>query len=189
MVDFPGPAPNPVPDKKIIIYAVVALVLVAGLVYFLVTSTQKPASGPGTVGPGVAPEAPKTVLPVPKDIVVPDINSTSTDIGKPSSVKAAGGATSIDLRAFNSSVNADKVSPDTIAVYKNDIITINFSAVDKDYSFVQPDSGLSWTVPKGGSKAVPFQGTNVGKFIYYSPPLGGPTKGPVGYFVVVPKTQ
>jgi hypothetical protein len=173
-------------DKKVIAFAVLGLVLV-GVIFWFLSFGSKPA--PGVIPPsgksGAAPGAPKTVLPVPKDIVVPDMNSTSTTVGKPASVKDAGGPSGIDLRNFNISVNGDKVSPDIVAVYQNDIVTMVFSAVDKDYTFVQPDSGLSWTVPKGGSKAVPFQGTNIGKFVYYSPPLGGPAQGPVGFFVVV----
>lgn len=129
----------------------------------------------------------KTVLPVPVGIVVPDANAANTGgIGAPTSVKPAGGTTGIDLRNFNISVNSDKVLPDTIAVYQNDIITLNFSAVDKDYSFVQPDSGLSWTVKMGSSKSFQSQWTNTGKFIYYCASCGGPSKGPIGYIVVVP---
>lgn len=183
-------------DKKIIIYAVIALLLIAGLVYFLVSVVSGPGNGGngGGGGPGTSTSTatstsprPKTVLPVPSGTVVPGVNSTtSPDVAKPTSVKPLGGG-GLSSRTFSVSVNKDVVTPQEVDMYVLDDVKITFSAVDKDYTFTQPDLGLTWTVPRGGSKMVPMQFANVGKFIYYCASCGGPSKGPVGYFVVVPK--
>ena len=84
-------------------------------------------------------------------------------------------------------LDKDAVSPQKVIVKLLDIVTINFSAVDKSYDMTQPDNGLSWTVPKGGSKNLQFQGSTPGQFTFYCVSCGGPDKGPVGYIVVVPK--
>lgn len=176
-------------DKKYIIYGAIGLILaVAALVFFMKGS--KPAEESqlpsGNAGTGAAQS--DTYKPVTGDVKVPDANSqVDSDTAKPSVVKSVG-ANDLSVRTFNNVLlENDTVSPEKIVVKLFDIVTINFSAVDKTYDMVQPDNGLSWTVPKGGGKSLQFQGTTPGQFTFYCVSCGGPDKGPVGYFIVVPK--
>jgi len=93
----------------------------------------------------------------------------------------------LSARNFNVVLDGDSVFPQKIIIKLLDMVTINFSAIDKTYDFIQPDNGLAWTVPKGGSKSLQFQGATPGEFTFYCESCGGPDKGPVGYFIVVPK--
>lgn len=173
-------------EKHTIISAVAALVLVAGLAYVLVSSNQKLGSGgPGTVASSTASEGSKTVQQVPPGTVVPDVNSTDTlpDVAKPTSVGDIGG---IKIQNFRVAIANEKVSPANVIVYVGTAMNITFSS-DKEYGFVQPENGLSWSVPAGGSVTIQFQGNQPGKFIYYCKSCGGPAKGPIGYFVAVPR--
>lgn len=174
-------------NKKTIIYVVVALVLIAGLAYFLISSTGKPGNETATPGsPTPVAEVPKTALPVPAGTVVPGVNSTGTpaDVAKPTSVSKIGGA--INATNFSIAIANGKISPANINVYLGTPVNITFSS-DQAYGFVQPDNGLSWSVPAGGSATIQFQSNQPGKFIYYCKSCGGPEKGPVGYFVAVSK--
>lgn len=173
-------------NPKLLIYSVAALVLIAGLAYVLVSRNQKPGSGgAGTTASSTASEGSKTVLQAPPGTVVPNLNSTDTpaDVAKPTSVGDIGG---IELQNFSVAIANEKVSPANVIVYVGTAMNITFSS-DKEYGFVQPDNGLSWSVPAGGSVTIQFQGNQPGKFIYYCKSCGGPAKGPVGYFVAVPR--
>ena len=91
------------------------------------------------------------------------------------------------LNCFSVSVSGNKFSPDTIIVKVGDRARINFTAVDKDYDFTQPDYGFSVPLPKSQKKIVEFQASAEGKFTFYCKSCGGLSKGPVGYLVVVSK--
>ncbi|TSC60172.1 MAG: hypothetical protein LiPW15_50 [Parcubacteria group bacterium LiPW_15] len=169
-------------------FGAVGLVLIAAILVVVLTGKK---SEPEIVTPGGATATTtnqsNTYKPVSVDTKVPGINSqVDSGVAKPTEVKAVG-VNDLSARSFNVVLNGDKVSPEKVIIKLFDIITINFSAVDKTYDFVQPDNGLSWTVPKGGSKSLQFQGTTAGQFTFYCVSCGGPSKGPIGYFVVVPK--
>ena len=173
-------------DKKYLIFGAVALVLIVAVLVVVLTGGK---NGPET--PGGATTTPvnqsDTYKPVGANIVVPGTNSqVDPGVAKPTQVKAVG-VNDLSARNFNVVLNGDSVSPQKIIIKLFDLVTINFSAVDKTYDLTQPDNGLSWTVPGGGSKSLQFQGTTPGEFTYYCKSCGGPDKGPVGYFVVVPK--
>lgn len=183
-------------NKKIIIYAVVALVVIAGLVIFLVSSTGKPGSGSqtgtstttttATTSTGTPQST--TYAPVSADTKIPGVGEqTSGGVGAPITVvPAAPGITAL-ARSFNVSVQGDKFTPSTLTVLIGDTINISITAIDKDYDFTQPDYGLSTPLPKGVNKLVLFQGMTSGKYTFFCKSCGGPDKGPVGYIVVVPK--
>jgi hypothetical protein len=97
-----------------------------------------------------------------------------------------GGA--IQKRSFDDLlIDNDKFDPDTIVVHQGDTLRLNFTAVDKDYDFTQPDYFLSYPIPKGQKKMIPFQATIAGKFTFYCEKCGGPARGPVGYLEVLAK--
>ena len=89
------------------------------------------------------------------------------------------------FRTFAISIDNNKFVPDTIVAHKGDIIHANFSAVDQDYDFVQPDFGLKATIRKGETHLIEFGATATGKFTFYCSRCGGPDKGPVGYIEIV----
>lgn len=170
-----------------LIGAAVAVVIVIAIVWF---ATRGPVNQPGAATPGAAGTTAesKTKMPVPAGVSVPGTNSqVSGDVAKPTSVApAAPGATSQN-RTFSVAVNNDTFTPAEFIGYVNDIVTIHFTAVDKDYDVTQPDYGYKLIIPKGQTKLLQGQFTTAGKFVFYCASCGGPDKGPVGYFVAVPK--
>lgn len=173
------------PRKYIIFGAVVLILIIAILVVVLTGGKSGPEIPGGTTT--IPNDQSGTYKPVGANIVVPDANSqVDSGVAKPTEVKSVG-VDDLSARSFNVVLNGNSVSPQKIIIKLLDLVTINFSAVDKTYDLTQPDNGLSWTVPGGGSKSLQFQGMTPGEFTYYCDSCGGPDKGPVGYFVVVPK--
>lgn len=161
---------------------IVVAVIAIGVAAFLVgkSMSSAPEMPQADVSPAV--KSP-TREDVPAGTVVPDANSSGlpAEVAQPESVRLSGGGSSPYLRNFRVVVKNDAVSPMNIVSYAGDILTITFESVDKAYDFVQPDFGLRWQVPAGGSKTFQFQTVNTGKFIFYCSSCGGPDKGPVGY--------
>lgn len=176
-------------NKKYIVYGAIALVVAVVVLVIIFSGGKKEPGvtpGAGTVTTGGQRNS-DTYKPVSANTQIPDANSKVADgIAKPTTVKAVG-ANDLSARNFNVVLDKDTVAPQKVIVKLLDIVTINFSAVDKSYDLTQPDNGLTWTVPKGGSKSLQFQGSTPGQFTFYCVSCGGPQKGPVGYFVVVPK--
>ena len=173
-------------NRKYLIFGAVALVLIVAILVIVLTGGKNEPETPGGATTTPANQS-GTYKPVDANTVVPGMNSqVDSGIAKPTQVKAVG-VNDLSARNFNVVLNGDSVSPQKIIIKLLDIVTINFSAVDKTYDLTQPDNGLSWTVPRGGSKSLQFQGTTSGEFTYYCVSCGGPDKGPIGYFVVVPK--
>lgn len=162
-----------------IVLGVALVVLVAGIAAFFTFRSSSPVSQPGAKVEVAKP----TREEVPPGTVVPDGASADLPAGvaNPEGVKLTGASSSPYLRNFSVTINNDTVSPSNIVAYVGDILTITFESRDKDYDFVQPDYGLTWQVPGGGSKTFQFQADSTGKFIFYCPSCGGPDKGPVGY--------
>ncbi len=173
--------------KKYIIFGAVALVLIAAVLVIVLTGGKSEPEVPGGGGDALPVDQTGTYKPVDANTAVPDVDSrVDSGVAKPTEVKAVG-VDDLSSRNFNVILDGDSVSPQKIIIKLLDIVTINFSAVDKTYDLIQPDNGLAWTVPKGGSKKLEFQGGTPGEFTFYCESCGGPDKGPVGYFVVVPK--
>ena len=123
----------------------------------------------------------------PSNVVVPDTGTTNvpTGVAVPESVSPSQTGSSQDLRTFAIQANAGAFIPDTVIMKKGDTVHINITAVDRDYDFTQPDYGANGIkIPKGTTKAIDFDGTAPGKFMFYCSSCGGPTKGPVGYIII-----
>jgi len=184
-------------DKKKIVFVVIAVVIAIIVITVLLmarggTGTPAPQgsaaqTNPANDFPGTPSQTRATVSGA---VTIPDANSTSvpSNVAKPTTVVAAGiNQPDASARTFEVSVNANKFSPDTIIVKVGDRVRINFTAVDKDYGFTQPDYGFSVPLPKGQKKFVEFGATAEGKFTFYCKSCGGPSRGPVGYIIVAAK--
>jgi plastocyanin domain-containing protein len=88
---------------------------------------------------------------------------------------------------FSIAVQNGAFTPNTIVLNQGDTVRMLLTARDRDYDFVQPDTGLSSNLPKGVEKIVEFSGMTAGKYTFYCASCGGPDKGPLGHIVVVPK--
>lgn len=172
------------------IISIVVGVLVLGLLIFLVLSAKQP---PGTreepLQPnGGAPPQSKTMAPAPKDVRVPELNSSApSNVAKPTTVAPASPGGSESIRKFDIKIQEDKFSPDTVIVNKGDIIQLSITALDKNYDFTQPDFGFKKSIPRGQTQEIGFQASAVGKFTFFCSACGGPDKGPVGYIIIVAK--
>ena len=179
-------------NKKAIFIGVGVFLLVVIVVFFVFRNPEQPnvpsgGNGSSTTGTVSEQQGSDTFVPVSGNIEIPDTNSqVGSDVAKPTEVKAVG-TSDVSERDFNVVIDKDLVTPQKVIVKLLDIVTINFSALDKSYDMAQPDNGLSWTVPKGGTKSLQFQGSTPGQFTFYCVSCGGPDKGPVGHIVVVPK--
>lgn len=163
---------------------IVVIVALASAAFFVTRSMLSKPTASNDKNPDDSPAVQSpTREDVPAGTVVPDVASANlpSGVAKPEEVKLSGGSSSPYLRNFHVVVKGDAISPANIISYAGDILTITFESVDKAYDFVQPDFGLRWQVPAGGSKTFQFQTANTGKFIFYCPSCGGPKSGPVGY--------
>jgi len=173
--------------KKYMIFGAVALVLIAAVLVIVLTGGKSEPEVPG--GGDVPPvDQSGTYKPVDANTVVPDANSeVDSGVAKPTEVKAVGAGGIVDQRNFQVVVKNDSVSPQKVIVYVGNLVNVAFTSADKQYDFVQPENGMSWTVSKEKPITLTFQSPNPGQFAFYCVSCGGPDKGPVGYFIVVPK--
>lgn len=127
-----------------------------------------------------------TWRPAPRDVVVPDVNSSPpAEVAKPIDVNPAAPGSSSSQRDFAISIANDKFSPSKIIAKLKDNIVISFTAVDKDYYFTQPDYGFDKLIRKGTTEKIGLGLTAAGDFLFYCSACGGPEKGPVGHLIVV----
>ncbi len=183
--------------NRIIAVVVVAVVLVLVGAFLLIK--RPPSGAPITSVPagGVAaqPSGPPTKEVVPQNIIVPSQNDKNNadvpaNLAVPTAVSQANMEGTSNYRVFNIKVEGGKFTPDTVAVYFNDQIVLNITAVDENYDFTQPDFGYDGiAVPKGTTKTIYMQATEIASFMFYCKSCGGPTDGPVGYLLVAPKKK
>ncbi len=137
------------------------------------------------------PQAPvPSKVSAPANVVVPEVSSTISipaNFAKPSVVADAAPNAETKFRIFNLSVEKNKVSPDTLAVYLGDTVHVEIVAVDKDYSLAQPDYSFEWNLPKGASKTFEFSAVSEGKFSFFCESCANSENIPVAYLVVVKK--
>ena len=174
-------------SKLITIIAAVVIVLVfIGVALFMKQS-------PGTGLQGETSDTPsaesKTRAEVPFDAKVPEKDSADVpqNVAQPMIVGPSAPNAETNFRSFDIKIDKDSFSPDTVIVKRGDIVHINFSAIDKNYDFTQPDYGLSAQVAKGSGRIVEFQASAEGKFTFFCASCGGPEKGPVGYVIITNK--
>jgi heme/copper-type cytochrome/quinol oxidase subunit 2 len=176
----------------------VALVVIILLVYVIIRSNPSAPSSSATgenqsLGAvGVAnpmASGSKTWVPVPSGTSVPGQgeSAASPNIAIPDAVFSASIGSGSNFRLFRISVKNGAFTPDTIVTRQGDTVRMVLTAVDRDYDFVQPDTGLSSNLLKGVEKVVEFSGMVPGKFTFYCASCGGPDQGPLGYIMVVPK--
>lgn len=172
------------------IISIVVGVLVLGLVIFLVPWAKQPPGSlqePLPESEGTQTQS-KTRAGAPIDAKVPELNSLApSNVAKPNLVAPASPGASESIRKFSLKIENDKFSPDTVSVYKGDIIQLSITAVDKNYDFTQPDFGFNKSIPKGQTIDGGFQASAAGKFTFFCSACGGPDKGPVGYIIIVAK--
>ncbi len=167
------------------IFATIGVLLALGIVFSLAYRLPlRRGNLPTTDGVSVPTRA--DVLP---GVVVPEPGGNVPDgVAKPEGVKPTMPGGLVDRRNIQEiKVLGDKFEPSTIIVYRNEVVDINFLAVDKNYDFTQPEYSMSVPLQKGRGRLVEFQALAVGDFVFYCASCGGPKNGPVGHFIVVEK--
>ena len=127
---------------------------------------------------------------VPSDVKVPGMNETLTDAEKeviavPSIVTPAAPGASASFRSFSISGDGGKFVPAEIIARLNDIVHVNFTAVDKDYDIVFPSYGMRQSAKKGETKILEFQAVSEGSYTYYCDSCGGANSPAKGKIIVV----
>ncbi len=179
-------------DKKtiaVIAVAVVIFLIIGFSAYKNKKGDYSPESGTSGALDAGAPGVSATRQPVPSNISVPDANSANVpaDVAKPKIVGPANPGGTASFRSFTVSIKGNAFSPDTVIVKTGDTAHINFTAVDKNYDFTQPDYGLYVSIPKGQTKLVEFSATAEGKFTFYCKVCGGLASGAKGDIIVATK--
>ena len=177
-------------NLSFIIGGIVVIAVIVAVVLWKVgvpgEGTGGPDAGPGAAGSGTQGQV-ATSEAVPVGTVVPGLDSKVPDnVAKPVSVSALG-TVEADSRTFEMQLDKDRFQPDTVIINANDLAYVRIHAVDKAYTIVQPDYGISLTIPKGETKTFAGQFTSPGKYLLYCSSCGGPEQGPKGYLVAVPK--
>jgi len=181
-------------DKKQALLIVFAVAVVAAVVVILVlrpsgavapvSPVSQSANVPASVPPPMATST--TMAPVPQNVVVPNKGATETlqNVAVPQVEIPASPSSSAQYLSFNINADAGQFTPSTIIVKQNDVVDIEFTAVDQNYDFTQPDYGFYAQISRGQTKKLEFSPSVVGKFTFYCSSCGGPAKGPVGYLIV-----
>ncbi len=158
-----------------------------------VSTHNEPISAETTRAPVVAVTS-MTRETVPENILVPEKNSAnvSRNVAVPQVVSRGSSSDDSSYRSFDIKIASGHFTPDTVIVNMWDTTNINITAVDANYGFTQPDYGIGGTVAKdlikkGTTKKIQFNASASGKFMFYCASCGGPSKGPVGYLIVVQK--
>jgi heme/copper-type cytochrome/quinol oxidase subunit 2 len=141
------------------------------------------SSGPGETNPAVV-----TREGINGDIKVPGVGEkTDADVAVP--INEAPANPTSDSKSLEYVIKAQKGEflPSEIIVNLGDLIKINFTAVDKDYHFTQPDFGFDEKISRGTTKTISLSANAVGKFKFYCSSCGGPDNGPFGYILITPK--
>lgn len=91
------------------------------------------------------------------------------------------------MRSFEILAEKTSFSINKIIVNQNDIVRIQFTALDKNYDLTLPALGISQKVQKGERKTVEFQAIADGTFDFSCRSCGG-NNAMKGILIVVPKT-
>lgn len=167
----------------------VTVVAVAVVVFVLTRSAPSRPAAVRDEGLSSQQQASKTVAPVPSGLTVPEANTANVPSGvaKPEIVSQVNVGGMTDRRAFSVRIENGRFDPSEIIVHAKDMVDINFTAVDRPYDVVQPDTGYQLTLAKGETKLLEGWFPSPAKYTIYCPTCGGPDKGPVGYIIAVPK--
>lgn len=181
-------------DKKTSVLAVLAGVVLIVVLVVVATTMRRASPGIKNVpGGGVGEKAAtSTRQAAPVNVVVPEVNSSSTTpanvaVPKISTEAARDAAVSSNFRKFEMQVRDDVFVPNTVIVNQGDAVEIDITAIDKDYYFTQPEKRYDFLLPKGKSMPLAFTAAGEGNFLFYCSSCGGPEKGPTGHLIVVPK--
>lgn len=122
------------------------------------------------------------------DTVVPEKGvRLSEDVAPPITTAPASQVTQSNLREFQITADKGEFSEREIRVYQGDIVKLTVRAVDRLYVIVQPDYGIQINAQKGKTGTAQFGASAAGTYLFYCESCGGPSKGPTGTIVVVPK--
>lgn len=176
-------------NKKNTLIIVVVVIVVAIFIFFSANISNRVKRPDSKNGQFITREA------APQNISIPSTNTPPNipeNIARPSTyyeMKNSSGTKVNATRTFSIKIEADTYKPDTIIVEDQDRLHINFTAIDKDYGFTQPDLGMNMKILKGETKIVDFRALGSSKLIFYCSVCGGPEKGPIGNIIIVPKKQ
>lgn len=177
--------------KRIYILVAVIVVILILIIIFSKGNNQQTVNAPtGNVSETEqgAEEKNKTKFEVPENIVVPELETKSPDesVAIPLTVAPAAPQSESKFRRFEIRGEGDKYIPSEVIVNQNDIVHIDFTAVDKQYDMTLPDYGMQAVAAKGETKIFEFQAVAAGKFLYYCEMCGGLEGKTKGYITVVP---
>lgn len=173
------------------IYIILAVIIVLVLIIVFIKVKTETDSGQQQIQEEQE-KVSKTKLDIPKDAVAPKLGEEglSEEIAIPITVSKASPTKDSKFRRFEVKIENDKYSPSDIIVNQNDIVHIDFVAIDKDYDVTFPDYGMKRVISKnsdeGGKRFIEFQALNPGKFLYYCEICGGLDGKVKGYITVIP---
>lgn len=129
---------------------------------------------------------------IPKNIVVPRVDTKLTEVEKleiavPTLISPANPGSSVNQGIYHIKAEDNTFIPYKIIAYEGDIVSLKFTAVDKDYDLVFPANNMLLKAKKGETKNLEFAANEIGNFTFYCSTCGGPEAGPKGNFIIVPK--
>lgn len=123
-------------------------------------------------------------------IHVPEPNEKTGESGLavPRSAQESFPGSKNKMRSFDITAEKTAFSINKIIVNQNDIVRIQFTALDKNYDLTLPALGISQKVQKGERKTVEFQAIADGTFVFSCLSCDGSKESMKGVLIVVPKT-
>lgn len=89
------------------------------------------------------------------------------------------------LRSFVITAENNRFTPENIIVNIGDLVQVTFQAVDKEYDIIFTGYNMFQTAKQGEIKALSFEASQDGRFIYYCESCGGIESSARGEIIVV----
>jgi hypothetical protein len=119
------------------------------------------------------------------ELLAPAGDLEKLKIALPEVVVPAFPGSSLNQRLFSIRAENDMFIPKEIIANEGDIISLKFTAVDKEYDLIFPSENMMIRAKQGETKSMQFGALQSGSFSFYCSLCGGPEKGPKGKFIIV----
>ncbi len=166
------------PRFAFIVFVSVIIAIALFLAVIFITASQNPSQYIDNM-------VDKTRIPY-----VPEPNDKTADSGLavPRSAQESSPGGKNKMRSFEILAEKTAFSINKIIVNQNDIVRIQFTALDKNYDLSFPALGISQKAQKGERKTVEFQAIADGTFVFSCLTCDGSKESTKGVLIVVPKS-
>src|SRR3989338_8145779 len=167
------------PRFAFIVFMSVIIAIALFLTVLFITTYQNPSQYTDNM-------VDKTKIPI--YIQEPNDKTADSGLAVPRSAQESSPGSKNKMRSFEILAEKTAFSINKIIVNQNDIVRIQFTALDKNYDLSFPTLGISQKAQKGERKTVEFQAIADGTFVFSCLSCDGSKESMKGVLIVVPKS-